>query len=95
MTNMKVLPTRELSHQEQKVTAAMDAEIPFFVLSADDFLTVPTLVKYIKYIEDYGPRDQWLHEKLYQELNSIREWQTDNPEKVRFPHVVVSRTDSD
>lgn len=86
----------EMSDQEKVVIELLHSGEPFFILRASDFLTVPTLNKYIKHVEDYGPRDLFLHEALYMELNRVREWQTDNPEKVRFPNVLgVSRADTD
>lgn len=87
----------ELTPQDRQVAECQASEEYFFVLRGSDFFSVQAMVAYIRLIEDYGPRDLDLHEALYRELNKLREWQTDNTEKVSFPNVVlgVSRRDHD
>lgn len=81
-----------LGGQDRVVNECQAAGEPFFVLRASDFFAVLTLSHYIRAVESFGPRDLELHSDLYLELNRLREWQTDNPQKVMFPNVLDLRS---
>lgn len=87
----------ELTPQDRQVAECQASGEYFFVLRGSDFFSVQALVAYIRLIEDFGPRDLDLHDALYKELNKLREWQTDNIQRVGLPNVVlgVSRRDAD
>lgn len=64
--------------------AALQDE-PVFVIRAKDFFAVQVINFYLELIEKFGPSNLSFQESVWEVLNDIREWQSNNMDQVRYP----------
>ena len=79
--NQLRFPGMEKAH---RILDSVDPDEPIFVLRAKDVLSILTLKHYQGLIESYAPHEAQ-SEAMNQTLRAFREWQSQNPTKVRLP----------
>lgn len=58
---------------------------PIFILRAKDLLSVPTIVKYLNLYGEFMPSDVTFEASVVNTIEGFKQWQKDNPDKVRWP----------
>ncbi len=58
---------------------------PIFILRARDLLSVPTILKYLELYGEFMPRTVDFEASVVNAVEGFRQWQQDNPDKVRWP----------
>lgn len=58
---------------------------PFFILRAKDLFSVMAISEYLRLIEQYAPENFEFQEGVFESLKTIKEWQKNHPEQLRYP----------